>query len=317
MADLDYDQFDGGYLAASGRNLGRYTHLVGAAVSIALVLGGVVWGYRLAVRDVTGVPVFRAVAGPMRLAPSEPGGAQTQHQGLSVNAVAAVGTALPLPETLMLAPKAEDLAEEDLAGLTPLEPLGIDAGLVTMSANPAPQMQPGTLEVAPAAVPTAAPEALPQTQEDAVAAALAEALGLDAPQMASETTAAPTLRPKRRPGAEPDVDLGVQLASLDNQASSFAATLDEIDPATIAPGTILVQLGAYPEEALAREEWARLSVSFTDLMGGKALVIQPAQSGGKTFYRLRAHGFGTDDDARHFCTAMLAENATCIPVAQR
>jgi hypothetical protein len=52
-------------------------------------------------------------------------------------------------------------------------------------------------------------------------------------------------------------------------------------------------------------------------MGGKSLVIQPAQSGGKTFFRLRAHGFATDDDTRRFCTAMVAENATCIPVVQR
>jgi hypothetical protein len=80
---------------------------------------------------------------------------------------------------------------------------------------------------------------------------------------------------------------------------------------------LLVQLGAFDNQDEARQEWLRLTGTFTDLMGGKSLVIQPAQSGGKTFFRLRAHGFTTDDDTRRFCTAMLAENATCIPVVQR
>lgn len=282
MADLDYDQFDGDYPAASSRRFGRYTHLVGAGVSLALLLGGVVWGYQLAMRDVTGIPVIRAAASPMRMAPANPGGTETMHQGLSVNAVAAAGTALPLPETLVLAPKPVDLAEEDQAGMVPLEPVG--SGEVVAMAPTA------DLEA------TAMPEALPATQEDAVAAALAEALGLEG-------------------GAEAVTD-GEVVANLDS-VTPTSAPATEIDPATIAPGTLLVQLGAYDNQDEARSEWSRLIGRFSDLMGGKALVVQPAQSGGKTFYRLRAHGFASDDDTRRFCTAMLAENATCIPVVQR
>lgn len=281
MADLDYDHFDGGYPAASVARFGRFTHFGGAALSVALLLGAGVWGYQLAMRDVSGIPVIRAAGGPMRLAPANPGGAETQHQGLSVNAIAAAGTALPLPETLVLAPKPMDLAEEDLAGMEPLEPVGT-AEVVTKSPAAA-------LEA------TALPKALPATQEDAVAAALAEALGLEIPDAAQA-------------GGDP-VDL--------KNVTQTSAPAAEIAFDTIAAGTLLVQLGAFDNQDIARKEWARLSDRFADLMGGKALVIQPAQSGGKTFYRLRAHGFATDDDTRRFCTAMLAENATCIPVAQR
>lgn len=299
MADLDYEHFDGGFpAAASGHRLGRYAHLVGAVVSISLVIGGAVWAYQLAMRDVAGVPVIRAIGGPLRQAPANPGGAETMHQGLSVNAVAAAGTALPLPETLTLAPKPQDLAEEDLAGLDPLEPAGgPDAPLLSQAIDPLDPTPLDATPIDPLALPEMAPEALPATQEDAVAAALAEALGLDAA----------TPRPQPRPG---DVT-----ASLDGAIAAPATA--EIDPATIAPGTLLVQLGAFDNQDAARSEWARLTGTFTDLMAGKALVIQPAQSGGKTFYRLRAHGFVNDDDTRRFCTAMLAENATCIPVAQR
>jgi hypothetical protein len=287
MADLDYDHYDGGYAVAGGSHrYGRLLNLGGAALSMALMLGGGVWAYQLAMRDVAGIPVIRALGGPLRMAPANPGGEEAMHQGLSVNAVAAAGTALPLPESLTLAPKPEDLTEEDVAGLQPLD-------------GPAPEV----VAMAPAAVLEAEtmPEVLPETQQDAVALALAEALG-EAPV---ETADAENPRPKARPGSEVDAV---------EQVSAPAA---EIDPATIAAGTNLVQLGAFDDQDGARAEWARLAGQFGDLMGGKSMVIQSAQSGGRTFYRLRAHGFGSEDDARRFCTAMLAENATCIPVAQR
>ncbi len=294
MADLDYDHYDGGYSAApTGHRFGRYSHLIGAALSVTLLISGAVWAYQLAVRDVSGIPVIRAAGGPLRMAPANPGGSETSHQGLSVNAVAAAGMALPLPETLTLAPKPVELSEDDVAGLQPLEPVG---GAEVVAMAPA-----AALEA------TALPEALPATQEDAVAAALAEALGLEeAPAEATvETVAAEVTRPQARP------------QTVLEHVTQVSAPATEIDVATIAPGTLLVQLGAFENQDDARAEWQRLSGSFGELMADKSLVIQPAQSGGKTFFRLRAHGFATDDDTRRFCTAMLVENATCIPVAQR
>ena len=50
---------------------------------------------------------------------------------------------------------------------------------------------------------------------------------------------------------------------------------------------------------------------------GLTMVVQPAESGGRTFYRLRAHGFDGEDDARRFCSAFVSENAVCIPVPQK
>lgn len=295
MADLDYDHFDGGYaVAPSGHRFGRLTQLGGAALSVALLLSGGVWAYQLAVRDVSGIPVIRAAGGPLRLAPANPGGSEAQHQGLSVNAVAAAGTALPLPETLTLAPKPLDLAEEDVAGLQPLDPIA-DSEVVAMAPVAA-------LEA------TALPEALPETQEDAVAAALAEALGIE-----DAEPAAGAPRPLARP--ENLAQLSAETPTEGTEQTVVAVT--EVDVASIVPGTLLVQLGAFDNQDDARAEWARLTGSFADLMSDKAMVIQPAESGGKTFFRLRAHGFATDDDTRRFCTAMLVENATCIPVAQR
>ena len=69
--------------------------------------------------------------------------------------------------------------------------------------------------------------------------------------------------------------------------------------------------------ASARAAWADLQTRFAEVIGSKAMVVQQAKSGGRMFYRLRAHGFADEDETRRFCAALLAENASCIPVAQR
>jgi hypothetical protein len=109
-----------------------------------------------------------------------------------------------------------------------------------------------------------------------------------------------------RPALAPDAEV----------ADALAAPV-EIDPAALEVGTRLVQFGAFGSDKEARAEWVRLSGRFGELMAGKAMVILAAESGGRTFYRLRAHGFDDEDDARRFCSALVAENASCIPVAHR
>ncbi|MBP9951913.1 MAG: SPOR domain-containing protein, partial [Cypionkella sp.] len=147
MADMEFDEFAGGY-APNGR-ASRVVHLAGAACSVALMLGLGVWGYKLAVRDVTGIPVMRAMAGPMRIAPANPGGVVADNQGLSVNAVAASGTALPIAETVVLAPRAVDLTAEDIAGLAVSE-----ASLQAASSAQAVAQEP-SLQLAAAVAPVA------------------------------------------------------------------------------------------------------------------------------------------------------------------
>lgn len=327
MADIDFDEFDGGY-AASGKTVaGRWVHLAGAACSVALVLGVVVWGYKLAVRDVTGIPVVRALEGPLRVAPENPGGDVAMHQGLSVNGVAAVGTAAPLPETVKLAPSAAVLDAEDTAGVAvlanaparlPSVPAAIDAS-VNMSSPIGASLKP--IEISPAPLPDpssseiAVAEPVPETQQDAVAAALAIALA-----DGSETeTVSPTAVVKSiRPMLRPDSIAGNAVAAAASEPTAAdAPALTEIDAASIPAGTRLVQLGAFDDADTARAEWVKLQGQFPELVGAKAMVVQPAQSGGRTFYRLRAHGFDSEDETRRFCAALLAENASCIAVAQR
>jgi len=330
MADVKFDDFDGGYAAPLNGSVSRAVNLAGAAVSVALIFGMAVWGYKLAVRDVNGIPVFRALAGPLRVAPDTPGGDVMAHQGLSVNAIASAGSAMPLPESLTLAPKAAELAADDVAGLVVVTETGAAVpALNDPEVALANEAVSGSSDLAVAdiaALDMMAPQeimaeaAVPQTQAEAVDLALAAALaevpepiGDDA-ALAATPIAVKSVRPRLRPVAA--VATADDAAITDVQDVAAIAPL-EIDPTTIAAGTRLVQLGAFDDEPAARAEWAKLSGRFAELITGKAMVVQSAQSGGRTFYRLRAHGFDDEDAARRFCAALLAENASCIPVAQR
>lgn len=319
MADIDFDEFDAGTSmgpAVVGRRYDRLMHLAGAATSAVLLVGAVWWGYELAVRDVTGVPVMRALGGAMRVAPADPGGDVAGHQGLSVNAVAAAGTAAPLPDQLFLAPQAEGLAVEDAAGLA--QPI-VAAAPEADSADDLPLIESGFS----ASAPLIATE-IPSADQDAVAAALAEALGTPEPStevaaepvLASATALTASVRPMPRPETRSTATVS-DVTAIQVSAPAASASSASVDPASIAVGTRLVQLGAFEDEGSATADWTRLAAQFPELFASKSLVVQPAQSGGRTFYRLRALGFVDQDEARRFCTVLAAEKATCIPVTHR
>lgn len=334
MADADYD-FGNEYVqdrqgahhdgSGPGRQARRYVNLAGALTSLALVAGLGFWGYKLAVRDVQGVPVIQALDGPMRVSPVDPGGEIVDHQGLAVNDVAADGAAAPMPEVLVLAPRPVELSDEDMAGL---------AGAVSVDPSLVAAALPATGDLTLAAAPPA--ESASPT-EVAIDAALAEALGetpvedaagvlaevevvVDSPvvdlantEPAPEGAITVSPRPKARPAAAAATANAMEATS---EAAALTAAI-EVDPTTIPVGTRLVQFGAFDSADEARAEWVRLQGQFGELMADKRLVLQPAESGGRTFYRLRAHGFEDEADARRFCTAFVAKAAICIPVPQR
>lgn len=311
MADIEFDDFDDGFDARGASS--RFLGVAGALTSIALVAGLGYWGYKLAVRDMTGIPVVRALEGPMRIAPQDPGGEISAHQGLSVNSVAAEGATSRPADRLILAPRPVELTEQDAAGTAVTASAPVSAQTAT---------SPGLEIAAPPVVEE--PEKivainLDNTSDiDAIAEALAEgAIPLTAQtEDISATDAAPvislpkgalthSLRPVPRPPLETIA------------ASSKPQETTETDGTELAAGTRLVQLGAFDSPETARDEWGRLSGKFSDLLAGKTRIVQSAKSGGRTFYRLRAQGFADDAESRRFCSALISENAACIPVAVR
>ena len=284
---------------------GNVLHGLGAVLSVALIVGAGGWMWQLMQRDVAGVPVVRALEGPLRVSPENPGGRQAAHQGLSVNELAAAQEDAPR-DTIVLAPAPLDLAAEDTAPARNFE---------TQPQNGA------EFEGQPIAV---------ALQQEVDVSRNASGLGIVSPtrRAVSASPRPPARNAVRRdqtrvaavspaPDASPVAD---DLAS--NVANSVAMGLSnvrdlDVDPASIGPGTRLVQLGAYDDAAAARAAWDQLSRRFSPLLDDRGRVIEAAHSGGSVFYRLRAHGFSDERDARRFCAALVDQQIDCIPVLIR
>lgn len=302
MTDRQSYAYAGHHAAGGGPSAGSRMRGVvngfGAVLSIALVAGMGFWGYKLAVRDVSGVPVVRALEGPARVAPENPGGMQAAYQGLAVNTVAAEGEAAPLPEQIVLAPPPIELDLSELEAMAMPEP-------ATQTAATAEQLASLT-DVA------LRPDATQTDTDDSGQPRADTGLRLvpaDVPGVARSPL--PRIRPEGDLMAEAAVHAAMSALTSTNRGGG------ELDPENLGPGTRLVQLGAFDDADAARAEWDRLSRRYSALLEGKSRVIQSAESGGRTFYRLRAHGFSGEDDARRFCSVLLAEQASCIPVLIR
>jgi len=274
---------------------------LGAVLSLVLLISGGVWAFQMMQRDVSGVPVVRALEGPLRVTPDNPGGSQAAHQGLSVTELAADGPST-LPDEIVLAPPPLNL-DRDVTSPARNQsiPSGGEDGLIEVglplaeTANVA-----DVADVAPLGI--VSPNRLAVTRSPRP-----NPRGVQFEAQRSSQPAAPT---------EADDDLAAVIAN------SVAADLSrgggvDIDPASIGPGTRLVQLGTYDSADQARSAWDGLAQRFDPLLDDRGRVIEAAHSGGSVFYRLRAHGFNDERDARQFCAALIDQKMDCIPVMIR
>ncbi|MEI4486461.1 SPOR domain-containing protein [Frigidibacter sp. MR17.14] len=272
----------------------------GALTSLALILGLGVWGYKLAVRDVTGVPVIRAIEGPARIAPEDPGGQLAEHTGLAVNDVAATGEATPTSDRLRLAPQPEALADADLTmGALEGEASGPLTARGTVAQIDQVALRGKTMQ-----------EPLPEEAAEPILDAPTVSGIEGAVAMAIQTipTSVPGVSKSLRPHAKP--------GSLRVAAPTAPPPVRAVDPASLTVGTRLAQLGAFETEEAAKSAWNKLALEYGALFTGKGQVIQAAESAGRNFYRLRAEGFETDADTRGFCAA-LSTDMQCVPVTIR
>lgn len=297
--------YDEGFAPSAGKP--RVTNLVnyaGAALSLALILGVGFWGYKLIMRDVTGIPVVRAMEGDMRVLPDNPGGDVALHTGLAVNEVAALGEAGGPEDRLVLAPRTAGLTPEDLEA----QPMA-DAMTSVVSETPSPAMSDVEDEV----------DLAPIAQDDvaALAAQLASLSGTPVAP-ADDIAATEQVLPATVPGLATSLRPVLRPASLrlTAPAAPASAGTDEVSvtTATFPVGTNLVQLGAFQTPTLAAQEWDRLVARFGQLMNGRERVIQVSNQSSATWYRLRASGFEDRDEARRLCAALQAEGAECIAV---
>jgi len=248
-----------------------------------------VWAWKLTVRDVSGAPVIRALAEPMRVPPDDPGGAQAPHQGLAVNRIAGGEAAEDAPDRLILAPPPVALDAIAVAAPTTDD---MAEGLPARASAEIQALIAGLLD-------RAAP-----SEQDAGAARGGQAIPATVPGVSRSP------RPTLRPAAASD-------ATRETAAGPVAGSVRELAARDLPAGAHLVQLGDFDGPDIARAEWDRLAARFPDFLAGRARVIEEARSGQRPLFRLRAHGFDDRAAARRFCAALDARGASCIPVTVR
>ena len=88
-----------------------------------------------------------------------------------------------------------------------------------------------------------------------------------------------------------------------------------VAPDSLPSGSMVVQIGAFDSDDLARGEWSRVSGKNANLFSGKSQIVQKTERNGRACWRLRVAGFGSRDEARDFCASLKAKGTDCIPTA--
>lgn len=321
--------------------IGTVLNWAGALVSLGLIVGMGVWGWQLATRDMTDVPVVRALEGPMRDVPLDPGGVTMPNQGLSVNTLAEGAEAAPVPDRITIAPPPMDLqdlgqirpeprpdppeadeaasrtaalVDQMLARLEPLGPVEDAPGIVTFEEGVAPEI---TVDPpAPALEDATAPAPPPATPQAPAASTIIPA---SVPGVAVSLRPVPRPRVVARPQAIAE-EVTTASASATTGAARGTVAADgvtEIDEATLPSGTWVAQLGALDSPAEAREAWAFYDSRMPGFLDGRPRVIVPVTSGGSQFFRLRVAGFDGFAETRRFCDEVEARGFDCMTASVR
>lgn len=213
--------------------------------------------------------------------------------GAPVREDAGQPTALALanfPETAQLADAAAAKAETPKAGNAGAAPTLAKAAveeLPALDTAPAPrvadastQPRPAQLAMIDAPAAKAAPVAViqPQAQPYRIAAAVTH----------------PAVRPSARPVAKPATRLAVR--------------------PTVAPGTHLVQLGAFSTSDGARRAWRHFASRNPPLAGYRNVTTEVTVNG-RHFWRVQAAGFVGQASAATLCRSVKARGGACLVMA--
>ena len=280
-------------------NPAAYANIVGSVISLAVFVGIIGWGAQTILRDSSGVPVVRALDGPVRIAPEDPGGSLVSHQGLTVNEVASSQGQVSLEDRLQLAPRPINLHAEDQPSATLME-----ASAALQNNSPLSLMAPKALVASEDLL------TVDQTAEGLADMLAASALTIPIVSGTDQTGSSMfpasagfeltrSLRPRARPVMFKITQNSVPAARTSNGLSR---------------GAPMAQLGAFGSQDIATQAWTDLSQRHGDYLVGKPHVILKADVGGATIYRLRVHGFMDSAEARRLCTALNGQNTECYSV---
>lgn len=319
--------------------MARLTHYLGALASVALMVGLLAWGWQLVSRDVSGIPVIRAVVGDARTTPAEPGGELTSYTGYAVNNVAEGNQQTPVQQ-VAIAPSVNGLDDGDVAmgqlGASAHEPQTVPEVPLSFDGEPISPMSDSEARALAAERAAAEAERLAAANLALEQAAIIDAPAAEGPvnEIVTDETGAPVdaiadaLREAQagsvvsspRPAPRPRTMRVASAGTTATDARPVAAEQRPAEAPAAAPAASsangpLVQLGAFDSDSIAAREWSRLAGKH-GVFGGKQQVIQQHSSNGRTFWRLRVAGFDSIGDARQFCAALKSGGTDCLALSQ-
>ena len=284
--------------------------ILGAIISVNLMLWAGYWAYNIISRDINGIPIVAAQPGPLRVAPDFPGGIEAENIELAVTKIASQELP-PNPQAVELAPSTAKLVDDDITIYQALKQKklidnhtikiqqGHDEITETELFN---EVYFGTLK--PSSL--TANYTIVDNQSELVAAALALALKPSSQSAANSAISASInsriMKPMPRPGSL------LAKTSLFKNPNVILPVLGIVER-----GLAVVQFGTFETEEVAFSEWGRLSKNFAVILDSRPKYVERIQRKGNEIYRLRLGGFANLDDANRFCSAVISEE-NCVPV---
>ena len=282
-------------------NYAKYANIVGACISFIVFIGVLGWGARTLMRDSSGVPVVRALEGPTRVSPSEPGGVPASHQGLTVNQVSSSQKNLFIEEPLQLAPAPITLKVEDI-------PIG--TVIIQEAAEPIKYKKIEALSADAVIIASNDDEGI----VDELASLLAATpLSSSTDNLINKDNTIKILSMTKASNVQLNASFRPKLRS----NFLVKTVLDSniiVGNGKIPLGTQMVQLGAFSDKQAASQAWVDLSARYSDYFIGKANVILTGKIADQEIYRLRVYGFKDISESRRLCTALRGQKTECYPV---
>ena len=284
--------------------------ILGAIISVNLMLWAGYWAYNIISRDINGIPIVAAQPGPLRVTPDFPGGIEAENIELAVTKIASQELP-PNPQSVELAPGTAKLVDDDITIYQALK----QKKLID---NHTFKNQQGHDEIIEAELfnkvsfgalkPSSLSEnyTIVDNQSELVAAALALALKPSSQSTANSAISANInsriMKPRPRPGSL------LAKSSLFENPNVILPVLGVVER-----GLAVVQFGTFETEEVAFSEWGRLGKNFAVILDGRPKYVERIQRNGNEMYRLRLGGFANLDDANRFCSAVISEE-NCVPV---
>ncbi len=289
----------------------RLPLLIVLALLVLAMFAGFVWlAYTQGVAlGRTQTPVLTAQAGPARVAPQNPGGAEQPFKGFKIYEQPAppddgvaqdAAPAAPLPQTMTPAAPVE--APQQVAKAEPVKPEPV-------------KIEPAKVEPKP--VPVAKVAAPPAAKPVPVAKVTPPPVAKPAPQIAAAAPAPATVKSEPiGPASAAPRALPTPATKLEATPAPKVATLPPIaaTPKPAASGSAVLQIGAYKSQADADAAWKTYAARHAALLAGYGPDVARADLGDKgVWYRLRVTGFASKDVASAVCDRLKADGGGCFP----